>query len=68
MGTPAEKSTTITVKVQTWARLSGLKARPGESFDDVISRLIDEHKVADQKTRTPEGGTDRVDPSHPCGA
>ena len=34
--------TTIEVEDETWSRLNGRKQRPGESFDDVVNRLLDE--------------------------
>lgn len=37
-----EEKTNIEVYRKTWRRLNMLKEHPGDSFDDVINRLIDE--------------------------
>lgn len=39
----AEK-TNVEVSRATWKRLNELKQAPGDSFDDVINRLINEHE------------------------
>lgn len=40
----AAEKTNVEVSRATWKRLNGLKQAPGDSFDDVINRLIDEHE------------------------
>lgn len=42
MGDEREK-TNIEVFLDTWRRLNSLKRGPGDSFDDVINRLIDNY-------------------------
>jgi predicted CopG family antitoxin len=37
--------TTITVSDETWRELNGRKD-PGETFDDVVQRLLDNHQEA----------------------
>lgn len=39
-GGMAEETTTVTVRKETWKRLH-LRKEPGDSFDDVISELIE---------------------------
>lgn len=34
-----DETTTIEISVENWQWLSSLKQRPGDSFDDVVSRL-----------------------------
>ena len=36
--------TSIQLKVGTWKELGALKESPRDSYDDVIQRLIKEHK------------------------
>ncbi|SEQ00066.1 DUF7557 family protein [Natrinema salaciae] len=36
-----DETTTVTVSTDTWKRLT-LRKDPGDSFDDVISELLDE--------------------------
>jgi len=36
----SEDKTAVNVDARTWRRLNALK-RPGESFDDVVNRLLD---------------------------
>jgi predicted CopG family antitoxin len=36
-----QEKTNIEVYRETWRRLNLLKEKPGDSFDDVINRLID---------------------------
>lgn len=45
------EKTTIAIAHKNWERLSGLK-RVGESFDDVIQRLIDYYV---ERERSPSG-------------
>jgi predicted CopG family antitoxin len=45
---------TIRVTPENWQRLNSMK-RPGESFNDVITRLVEEHGSEGNPTRmTPE--------------
>lgn len=44
---PMADATTVTVREETWERLAALKSR-GDSFDDVISGLLDETEAADE--------------------
>jgi len=44
MSTDREK-TNIEVYRETWQELNMLKERPGDSFDDVINRLIEAYKT-----------------------
>jgi len=37
----SEDTTAVNVDTRTWRRLNALK-RPGESFDDVVDRLLDD--------------------------
>ncbi|WP_449329041.1 DUF7557 family protein [Salinigranum rubrum] len=39
-----QEKTNIEVYRETWRRLNHLKERPGDSFDDVINRLIDSYQ------------------------
>jgi predicted CopG family antitoxin len=48
MSTDREK-TNIEVYRETWQRLNHLKERPGDSFDDVINRLIDEYEKSGEE-------------------
>jgi predicted CopG family antitoxin len=41
-----EERTNISLRHSTWTRLNSLK-QPGDSFDDVINRLIDESSTAE---------------------
>lgn len=43
--------TTVAVAEENWERLNRLK-RPGESFDDVIGRLLDSREEADTAEAT----------------
>lgn len=43
------EKTNVEVFDDTWARLNALKRHPGDSFDDVINRLIDEHDQDDDR-------------------
>lgn len=53
-----QETTTIQIRKQTWKRLSAQK-EPGDSFDDVIRRLLNEENNQEQThTRTRE----RVEP------
>jgi len=36
--------TNIEIHRETWQRLNHLKQQPGDSFDDVITRLLDQHE------------------------
>jgi predicted CopG family antitoxin len=42
--TEDREKTNIEVYQETWRRLNLLKESPGDSFDDVINRLIDEQE------------------------
>jgi len=46
--------TQIRVKDETWQELNARK-QPGDSFDDVIQRLIDEHDNLEQALDELEG-------------
>lgn len=39
-----EEKTNVEVYRETWRRLNMLKEHPGDSFDDVINRLIDAYE------------------------
>lgn len=54
----AEK-TSIEVSLETWQNLNQRKRRPGESFDDVIQRLLTDEPDSD--TRTAEEPRDEPD-------
>jgi predicted CopG family antitoxin len=41
------ETTNIEVSRETWRALNRLKNGPGESFDDVVSRLVAEHSTAE---------------------
>jgi len=41
------EKTNLEVYRNTWSRLNHLKERPGETFDDVINRLIDAYENDD---------------------
>ena len=43
-----DNDTAVRVSGETWQRLNALKTHPGETFDDVIARLLDEHDDVDQ--------------------
>lgn len=36
------ETTAIRVSKDTWRRLSALKSDPGQSFDDIVTELLDE--------------------------
>lgn len=40
-----QEKTNIEVYRETWRRLNSLKQGPGDSFDDVINRLIEESEA-----------------------
>jgi len=40
------EKTTIEIRVETWQRLNGMKT-PGESFDDVITRVLEDRDGQD---------------------
>lgn len=42
----ATAGTSIRLSVEVWRRLTMLKARPSETFDDLIRRLLDEREQA----------------------
>jgi predicted CopG family antitoxin len=42
-----QEKTNIEVYRETWRRLNMLKEHPGDSFDDVINRLIDAYDEED---------------------
>lgn len=44
----AEESTTIQVSINTWQRLS-FRKEPGDSFDDVITELLDKVEDLEEK-------------------
>jgi predicted CopG family antitoxin len=44
-----QDDTSIRIKVKTWQRLNDLKQGPGDSFDEVINRLLDEHHAGDEE-------------------
>lgn len=46
-----EDDTGIRLSVSTWKRLNRLK-EPGESFDDVLNRILDETDPPEQFPRT----------------
>lgn len=46
---PRKASETIRVTPENWQRLNGLK-EPGESFDDVITRLLEEDQNSDDES------------------
>ena len=35
------ETTTIQITIKNWNRLNAKKQKPGESFDDVLERLLD---------------------------
>jgi len=39
----SDDTTAVNVDTRTWRRLNALK-RPGESFDDVVDRLLEQNK------------------------
>jgi len=39
----SDDTTAVNVDTRTWRRLNALK-RPGESFDDVVDRLLERNK------------------------
>ncbi|ELY86884.1 hypothetical protein C485_08207 [Natrinema altunense JCM 12890] len=45
--TMADETTTVTVSTETWKRLT-LRKDPGDSFDDVITELLDEVEEGDE--------------------
>lgn len=46
------ETTTVQVRIETWRALMALKERPGESIDDVVSRLIERQAEArDSRTK-----------------
>lgn len=52
----SEDTTTIQVSIGNYKRLSGLK-NPGDSFDDVLGRVLDEYERTDVPEKS-EDGTD----------
>lgn len=54
------RKTTVTITVGTWRRLSNLKKQPGESFDELINRLIDDAEKDSNKS--PREGSDDAEP------
>ncbi|ELZ08190.1 antitoxin VapB family protein [Natrinema saccharevitans] len=42
----ADEKTTVTVSTETWKRLT-MRKDPGDSFDDVITDLLDEVEDTD---------------------
>lgn len=41
--------TTITISLETWNKLKALKTRPSESYDEIISKLVEENKWEENK-------------------
>jgi predicted CopG family antitoxin len=41
------ETTNIEVSREHWQALNRLKEGPGESFDDVVGRLLDEHSAVE---------------------
>ena len=41
--------TTIKVSMETWRGLSALKQMPGDTMDDVVRRLIEERRQAQER-------------------
>jgi predicted CopG family antitoxin len=52
MSNNGDDVTTVKVKGDTWKRLNQLK-EPGDSFDEVIQRLLNEGKEADEGNLNP---------------
>jgi len=48
MSSDREK-TNVEVYRETWRRLNMLKEEPGDSFDDVINRLIDSYESGENE-------------------
>ncbi|MDF9747029.1 DUF7557 family protein [Natrinema salsiterrestre] len=45
----ADETTTVTVSTETWKRLT-LRKDPGDSFDDVITELLDEVEEVEEES------------------
>ena len=48
-----EDTTTIQITIENYKRLNGMK-NPGDSFDDVIGRVLDEHEVFRERLENSE--------------
>ena len=53
----ARGDTTIQISRETWARLNAEKENPGDSFDDVIQRLLAEDGSSSESAGGGDGGT-----------
>ena len=58
----SEDTTTIQISIENYKRLNGRK-NPGDSFDDVIGRVLDEHEVF--RERLEHSGQDAVPTDEP---
>jgi len=54
----AGDDTTIQISRETWARLNSEKENPGDSFDDVIQRLLAEDESASESEGDGDGSSD----------
>jgi predicted CopG family antitoxin len=54
------ETTTIEISVESWQWLSSLKKRPGDSFDDVLSRLREDHEADNLETERTGDSTEDV--------
>lgn len=52
-GDGVSEDTSVRVKVETWQKLKEMKQYPNQSFDDVISELIEEQKSGESGNVTP---------------
>lgn len=49
------EKTNIEIYQETWRRLNSLKLSSGDSFDDVINRLIDDYEDDNRDESNPGG-------------
>jgi len=61
---PSDDSVNIRIKEETWRELHSRKG-PGDSFDDVIQRILDEHDSLEEALNELESneGNGRVTPA-----
>jgi predicted CopG family antitoxin len=59
------ETTTIEISVQNWQWLTSLKQRPSDSFDDVVTRLREQHEADNLETTTGHDLDDDLDEIEP---
>ena len=56
----SDDTTTIQISIENYKQLNGMK-NPGDSFDDVIGRVLDEHEMFHERLEHSEHDTVTTD-------